>query len=216
MLRTFLAALALLAAAAAGAATYADPDAPETQAAAEAAVAQLGAARARTIVVTPAHGIVATVRNIAALQGGVGGGTRKLEASVEDLASAVSALEGEESDLEVRIELPADVLFDVDKSEIRADAAQALAHLATVIRGYQGPVRLIGHTDSDGSDAHNLALSRRRAESVRDWLVERESIDTARLATEGLGETAPRAANDTAANKQLNRRVEVIVRKRAG
>lgn len=216
MIRAFSAALALLAATAAGAATYADPDAPDAQAAAEAAVARLGAARARAIVVTPARNVVATVRNVAALQGGVGGGTRQLEASVQDLASAVSALKGEESDLEVRIELPADVLFDVDKSEIRADAAQALAHLATVIRGYQGPVRLIGHTDSDGSDAHNLALSQRRAESVKAWLVGRESIDAARIAAEGLGETAPRAANDSAANKQLNRRVEVIVRKHAG
>ncbi|HVF35345.1 MAG TPA: OmpA family protein [Candidatus Saccharimonadia bacterium] len=216
MIRAFSAALALLAAAATSAAPYADPDAPDAQAAAEAAVARLGAARARTIDATLPRNVVATVRNIAALQGGVGSSPRKLEASVQDLASAVSALKGEESDLEVRIELPADVLFDVDKSEIRADAAQALAHLATVIRGYQGPVRLIGHTDSDGSDAHNLALSQRRAESVRNWLVERESIDAARIATEGLGETAPRGANDTPANKQLNRRVEVIVRKRAG
>jgi len=122
-------------------------------------------------------------------------------------------LGAKESDLEVRIELPSDVLFDVDKADIRPDAAQALAHLGTIVRGYSGPVRLIGHTDSDGSDAHNMDLSQRRAQSVKAWLATKESIAAARMATEAKGETQPVAPNDTAANKQKNRRVEVVVRK---
>jgi outer membrane protein OmpA-like peptidoglycan-associated protein len=187
------------------AAPYDDPDAPDTVAAADAAVARLGAAAARDI--------VATVRNVPALQSGVAGAARGIEAKVTDLKQAIAALDADESPLEVRIELPADVLFDVDRAEIRPDAAQALAHTAVVIRSYGGPVRLVGHTDADGSDAHNLDLSVRRAASVRDWLVAKESLDAARFATEGLGETAPRAPNDTPANKQLNRRVEVVVRK---
>lgn len=198
------AALVVVATAARGA-PYDDPDAPDTVAAADAAVARLGAVTARTV--------VATIRNVPALQAGTAGAARGLEATVTDLKQAISALDAEESALEVRIELPADVLFDVDRAEIRPDAAQALAHTAVVIRGYGGPVRLVGHTDADGSDAHNLDLSRRRAAAVRDWLVARESLDPARFAIEGLGETTPRAPNDTPANKQLNRRVEVVVRK---
>jgi outer membrane protein OmpA-like peptidoglycan-associated protein len=153
------------------------------------------------------------VRTVPGLAAGTAATTRMLKANVQDVKRAVSALKGTETELEVRIELPGDVLFDVDRAEIRADAAQSLAQLATVIRAYSGAVRLVGHTDSDGSDEHNLALSQRRAESVKQWLVAREGIAVARFATEGAGESAPRAANDTAANKQLNRRVEVVIRK---
>ena len=190
------------------AAPYPDADAPQAEAAAQAAVARLGAAASR--------GVVGTVRDLPALQQGVGAGTRAITASVQDVRRALSDLKGTESELEIRIELPADVLFDVDRDAIRPDAASALANLATVIRGYEGPVRLVGHTDADGSDAHNLALSQRRADSVRRWLVERESLPDARFSIEGLGESTPRVPNDSAANKQLNRRVEVVVRKRAG
>jgi outer membrane protein OmpA-like peptidoglycan-associated protein len=177
------------------------PDAwdPATEAAAEAAVAKLGAQRA--------IGIVATTRNIVGLE------ARAISATVKDLKQAMADLGAQESALEVRIELPSDVLFDVDKADIRSDAAQALAHVGTVVRSYTGPVRLVGHTDSDGSDAHNLDLSRRRAESVKAWLVAKESVDAARFAIEAMGETQPVAPNDTAENKQRNRRVEVVVRK---
>lgn len=192
---------------------YDDPWSPATEQAAEAAVAKLGAARAVALV--PATRTVAgTELKVSGLALGTGSAALGVQGKVQDLATALRDLGADETDLEVRIELPADVLFDVDKSDIRADAAQALKQLATVIRSYSGPVRLIGHTDSDGSDAHNLALSQRRAESVRAWLVARGDIPAARLATAGEGESRPAAANDTAANKQRNRRVEVIVRKR--
>jgi outer membrane protein OmpA-like peptidoglycan-associated protein len=132
---------------------------------------------------------------------------------VKDLEAAKKDLNAKESELEVRVELPADVLFDVDKADIRADAARALAQLATVIRAYSGAVALTGHTDSDGSDAHNLDLSKRRAESVKAWLVARESIPP-RALDERQRRVATAAPNDTPANKQRNRRVEVVVRKK--
>ncbi|HET9484405.1 MAG TPA: OmpA family protein [Xanthomonadales bacterium] len=205
MSRVVAFALASALACSAHAAGYADPDGADTEAAANAAVAALGT--------NPARAIVPTVRTIAALQQGAAAGSRALAATVKDLHGAMKALEGEETELEVRIELPADVLFDVDRADIRPDAAAALTDLATVVRAWTGPVRLVGHTDSDGSDAHNLALSQRRAEAVKRWLVEHAAIDAGRFVTEGLGETAPRAANDTPAGKQANRRVEVVVRK---
>lgn len=190
-----------------------DPYSPAIEQAAEAAVAKLGAARARATH-TSVRAVVGTTRTVKGLTTGIGGSSRGVTASVKDLAGAMRDLGATESDIEVHVELPADVLFDVDKSEIRPDAAKALAHLATVIRAYSGPVRLIGHTDSDGSDAHNLGLSQRRAESVQRWLVENAAIAATRVATEGLGETKPVAANDTPQNKQRNRRVEAIVRKK--
>lgn len=177
---------------------YTDPEAHETLAATEAAVARLGAQRARHV--------DGAIREVSGLAQG-------LQAKVQSLERAKRDLGAKESDLEIRIDLPADVLFDVDSADIRSDAAQALTHLATVIRAYRGPVRLLGHTDADGTEPHNLALSKRRAESVRRWLVDTAAIDASRLHTEGFGESQPIAPNDTAQNKQRNRRVEVIIRK---
>ncbi|HNL66613.1 MAG TPA: OmpA family protein, partial [Ferruginibacter sp.] len=65
-------------------------------------------------------------------------------------------------------------------------------------------------TDSDGNDAANLDLSKRRAAAVKNELVKTFGIDATRITTDGMGETKPVAANDTPANKALNRRVEFI------
>ena len=69
---------------------------------------------------------------------------------------------------------------------------------------------VIGHTDSTGSDAVNNPLSLKRANSVRDYLVTR-GVASTRFATDGRGSREPIAANDTAANRALNRRVEIFV-----
>jgi outer membrane protein OmpA-like peptidoglycan-associated protein len=135
-------------------------------------------------------------------------------ATVQQVRQAMQSLGAEETNLEVRVSLPADVLFDFDKADIRADAAQALAQLATVIRAYpSGRVDLEGHTDSKGDDAYNQRLSLRRADSVKVWLAEREGIAAARFATRGAGESKPVAGNDDDAGRQKNRRVEVVIHK---
>jgi outer membrane protein OmpA-like peptidoglycan-associated protein len=71
-------------------------------------------------------------------------------------------------------------------------------------------VKIIGHTDSDGSDADNLALSKKRAESVKASLTKDFDIDAARLETDGKGEAQPIDKNTTAEGKANNRRVEFI------
>ena len=178
---------------------FTDPWAPDTEAAAEAAVARLGTERALNI--------VPQVLNIVGLEMGV-------VASVQGLQQAMRDLGAQETALEIKIDLPADVLFDFDKADIRPDAAKALAQLATIIRAQsKGRARLEGHTDSKGDDAYNQKLSERRAESVRKWLVEKEGIDNTRLTTKGWGETKPVAPNDTDANRQKNRRLQAIVEK---
>jgi outer membrane protein OmpA-like peptidoglycan-associated protein len=179
---------------------------PETERAAEDAVARLGAKRALDI--QPV---------VLAIQGnnlGVSGSGTGVVANVQEVRQAMQSLGAKETGLEVRVELPADVLFDFDKADIRPDAAQALHQLATLIRAYpKGTARLEGHTDSVGVAAYNRKLSDRRAAAVKKWLVEREQIDAKRLSTKGFGATRPVASNATDEGRQKNRRVEVVINK---
>jgi OOP family OmpA-OmpF porin len=71
-------------------------------------------------------------------------------------------------------------------------------------------LRIEGHTDNVGPAASNLELSRKRAESVRAWLVEKHSVEAARLTTKGLGDGAPIGRNDNDAGRAQNRRVELV------
>ena len=121
---------------------------------------------------------------------------------------------------EVRIVLPADVLFNFDQATIRPDAAAALRQTLTVIRYYKEmPIRIEGHTDSKGSDVYNQTLSEQRSQSVEQWLVAQGEVPISRLTTRGFGESKPRAQNtqadgsDAPAGRQLNRRVEIVIQK---
>jgi outer membrane protein OmpA-like peptidoglycan-associated protein len=118
---------------------------------------------------------------------------------------------------EVRIELPADILFDFDKSNIRPSAADALKKAAALLREQaKGVVRIEGHTDSKGNAPYNQKLSERRAESVRLWLVEREGLSNIKFAIRGFGATQPKVPNtkpdgsDDPDGRQTNRRVEIV------
>jgi OOP family OmpA-OmpF porin len=71
-------------------------------------------------------------------------------------------------------------------------------------------VEVAGHTDSVGTDQYNQGLSERRANSVRDYLVE-QGVRASRLTAVGYGENRPVATNDTADGRQENRRVELVV-----
>ncbi|HEX6203728.1 MAG TPA: OmpA family protein, partial [Thermoanaerobaculia bacterium] len=154
------------------------------------------------------------VLDIIGLEPGAASAGSSIVATVEEVRRAMSELGARESALEVRVELPADVLFDHDRAEIRPDAAAALGHLATLIRAHSGATcRLEGHTDSAGGDAYNQRLSERRAAAVERWLVEREGIEAGRLAPRGWGEARPVASNDTAEGRQRNRRVEAVIEK---
>jgi outer membrane protein OmpA-like peptidoglycan-associated protein len=104
-----------------------------------------------------------------------------------------------------------DVLFRTDSAALRPGAVDKLEPLARYLRANPGVrVAIIGHTDSRGSDAHNQALSERRAESVRTGLDEM-GVTRARFRVEGHGEKEPVATNATAAGMRLNRRVEVTL-----
>lgn len=107
------------------------------------------------------------------------------------------------------------VLFDFDKSDIRADAAATLDAVADALTALEvAQASVSGHTDAIGSDAENQTLSEDRADAVVDGLQDR-GVGTA-LTAEGFGESRPVAANeidgvDNPAGRQLNRRVEIFI-----
>jgi outer membrane protein OmpA-like peptidoglycan-associated protein len=140
---------------------------------------------------------------------------------VEEMGGgSVESLEVRETDLEIRIDMAADVLFDFNKSNILPKAQEALKQAADVIRQKaKGTVRIEGHTDSVGSDAYNQRLSERRAESVKTWFVREEGLGSVSFTTQGFGAAKPVAPNrksdgsDDPEGRQKNRRVEIIITK---
>jgi outer membrane protein OmpA-like peptidoglycan-associated protein len=103
------------------------------------------------------------------------------------------------------------IYFDVNKDVVKPESYGTLKEIAAVLT--ENPdvrVKIVGHTDSDGADAANLDLSKRRGASVKNELVKTFGIDATRLEADGLGESQPVAPNDTPVNKALNRRVEFI------
>lgn len=137
-----------------------------------------------------------------------------------DVGGRVEELQVRESATELTIDLAADVLFDFDKADILPKAEETLGKAAAVIRERaKGVVRIEGHTDSKGNDAYNLRLSQRRADSVRNWFVQKGGLTAVRFQTRGLGETQPVAPNektdgsDDPEGRQKNRRVQIVMQK---
>lgn len=103
------------------------------------------------------------------------------------------------------------IYFDVNSDKIKPASAGTLKMIADILT--ENPnlrIKILGFTDSDGDDAMNLDLSKRRAAAVKQALVNSYTIDAARLETDGKGEQQPVAPNDNGINKALNRRVEFI------
>ncbi|MFY7911356.1 MAG: OmpA family protein [Emticicia sp.] len=103
------------------------------------------------------------------------------------------------------------ILFDVNSDKIKPESYGVLKEIGTVLK--ENPavkVKIIGHTDSDGDDAKNLDLSKRRAASVKNALSAEFGIEAARMETDGKGETQPSDPNTTPQGKANNRRVEFV------
>ncbi len=111
----------------------------------------------------------------------------------------------------IKITFNSGILFDVNKAALKPDAQTNLQELATVLNKYADTNILIeGHTDSDGTDEHNLDLSKQRAQSVANYLAGL-SVDATRMTQMGYGESQPVMSNDTADGKAANRRVEIAI-----
>lgn len=103
------------------------------------------------------------------------------------------------------------ILFDSGKDKVKPESYGTLKEIAAVLK--ENPnvkIKIVGHTDSDGSDVSNLDLSKRRAAAVKEALKKDFGIDESRMQTDGKGESEPISPNDTLEGKANNRRVELI------
>jgi len=104
-----------------------------------------------------------------------------------------------------------DVLFDTAKYTLRPAAREKLARVSGIILSHPGlKIEVEGHTDSVGGDSYNQTLSENRANAVRQYLLS-SGVDANNVTAKGFGKTMPVASNDTAAGRQQNRRVELVV-----
>lgn len=112
---------------------------------------------------------------------------------------------------EIILNMPGNVTFDFDSASLRSQFYEVLNAVALVLEEYDKTVLVVdGHTDSTGSRSYNMQLSRRRAESVGDYLIA-QGVEPVRLATYGYGPEYPVADNDTEAGREANRRVELTL-----
>ncbi len=151
------------------------------------------------------------------------------EATAADARQAVERAEAEKAELRDRLQRQlniiletresarglivnvSDVLFDTGQHTLKPGAREKLARVAGILLAHPDlTLEVDGHTDSVGDDAYNLALSERRADAVRGYLVQ-QGIPASTIVSRGFGEAQPVASNDIAAGRQQNRRVELVV-----
>jgi outer membrane protein OmpA-like peptidoglycan-associated protein len=127
-----------------------------------------------------------------------------------ELEAALADLKASKTDRGVVITL-GDVLFATGRADLKSGSRQTLDKLTTFLQAYPNRnVQIEGFTDNVGGDDYNQGLSERRADSVRDALTGM-GIARDRILTKGLGKSSPVGDNDTAAGRQQNRRVEVLI-----
>ncbi len=115
---------------------------------------------------------------------------------------------------DIRLVMPSDITFDVDRADIKPRFYRTLNAVATVLNGFpETDVLIAGHTDSTGSEEYNQRLSERRAAAVMHYLVS-QGVDARRIDARGFGERYPVADNSTPEGRALNRRVEIRIRPR--
>jgi len=111
----------------------------------------------------------------------------------------------------IKITFQSGILFEINKSGLQPEARENLSKLAVILNKYEDTEILIeGHTDSTGSEEHNMDLSIRRANSVGISLTD-EDVSPVRFKLLGYGESQPAVSNDTAEGRKQNRRVEIAI-----
>ncbi len=111
----------------------------------------------------------------------------------------------------IKITFDSGIVFDVNKSDLKSQFQGELSELAVILKKYEDTeILLEGHTDATGSDEYNLELSKKRAQSVSNFLAG-QGVTVNRFTIMGYGESQPIADNETTAGRQQNRRVEVAI-----
>ena len=113
---------------------------------------------------------------------------------------------------EIMLNMPGDITFDYNKDTLQPRFHTVLNDVAKVLNDYPSTyIDIVGHADSVGSDAYNLDLSKRRANTAANY-IGGQGVNSARLYVNGMGETQPVASNDTEEGRMKNRRVEIKLR----
>jgi len=149
---------------------------------------------------------------IGAAVGGVTGGVigKQMDKQAKEIA-AIPGAEVTRVGEGINVTFESGVLFGSDQSSLNSNAQTKIKDLANVFTKYPDSYILIeGHTDNSGSDQHNMTLSEQRAKAVADYL-QQQNVAASRIKTAWYGETQPKVANDTEANKSQNRRVEFAI-----
>ncbi len=111
----------------------------------------------------------------------------------------------------IAVTFRSDMLFDFNSAVLKPSAYAEIDRMARILVQYPNTrIRIEGHTDSVGSESYNLKLSQQRAEAVKNILISK-GVSPSRIVVIGYGEARPRASNNSAAGRQLNRRVEVYI-----
>lgn len=135
---------------------------------------------------------------------------REMEQATQGTGIAVT----QTADNQLMLNIPSDISFAVGRSDIQPNFAPVLDQFAASLRNNPNTdVRIVGHTDSTGTDSINNPLSVDRAANTRSYLTMR-GVDGRRIAVEGVGSRYPIASNDTNDGRARNRRVEIFVGER--
>jgi outer membrane protein OmpA-like peptidoglycan-associated protein len=111
----------------------------------------------------------------------------------------------------LRLDIPAQLTFDINRSDIRSNLYPVFNDIAKVLRDYEKTMLVIaGHTDDTGPYQYNMNLSQARAESVKQYLVA-QNVQAIRVETQGYGPNYPVVPNTSDANRAMNRRVEIHI-----
>ena len=140
-----------------------------------------------------------------------------VESGPFELNSVVVAADGssdtEKDEASTTVNVSGDVLFSVDSAELSGKADELLGSVVEQLELYPsgGELAITGHTDDVADDAYNQGLSERRAKAVSDRLGGLTDLSAWKVSVSGKGESEPRVANDSDGNRQLNRRVEILL-----
>ena len=111
----------------------------------------------------------------------------------------------------ILLTLPGGLTFKTNQAQIKPEFARPLNSIAYVLNNYPGSkIRIVGYTDNTGSYNYNLNLSQQRAYSVRNYLIA-QGVSPERMNALGMGPDMPVASNETAAGREMNRRVTIEV-----
>lgn len=150
---------------------------------------------------------------VGATVGGVTGAVigRKMDKQAEEMKEVLGDAEVKRVGEGIVIEFKEKVLFAYDRSDLTAKARTNLDRLSNILKKYSDTnIEILGHTDSKGTDNYNQSLSERRASSASSYL-RSTGISSSRLSIRGMGESDPKASNDTESGRAENRRVEFVI-----